>query len=254
MTVGDDPVEMLTSDHSTRNGSELSRTFAGLKQRKLEEQSESIGRRTSSVDSIDSEQVAKQKASQSPAKPKLLVEVHKEDGTVESTHEFGEYIRKHSFVGKLIDPRTGEKSLHRIFSTGGAMSLQVTRSIGDYGSAHTVVPHPDYRKVEVPPGTQCRLIAASDGCWDVFDGNKAHKSCSSLSATSAAKSVALAAKDKRYYGGRGVDDITVLVIDINADSVTPKAKKSSGSKGTLAKKPSKTKSSMCACFKPSAAV
>jgi len=250
--VGDRPVEMLTSDHSTRNGTELSRTFESLRQASLE-----------AVGSLDTDETDRngdgygRSSSEGSVRggmsPGLMVEVHNEHGTVVSTHEYGAATSTHTFVGKLVNPRTGQKSQHRIFA--GTLSVQVTRSIGDYGCAHTVVPEPEFERLSIPPGERARVVVASDGCWDVFDGARVHRLGNQLSCSAAAKRIAVNAKERRIHTGHHVDDITVLVVDINADAPKtptpangPQKGSSRQANSTRATKPS----GLCGCFAPAA--
>mmetsp|Transcript_32265 Transcript_32265/g.111027 ORF Transcript_32265/g.111027 Transcript_32265/m.111027 type:complete len:581 (-) Transcript_32265:267-2009(-) len=72
-----------------------------------------------------------------------------------------------TLVGCFWDSRTS--------SVFQGPSLQMSRSLGDWDSAHCCIPTPEVRWGTVPAGDRAVFVMASDGVWDVVDMDKAAK-------------------------------------------------------------------------------
>mmetsp|Transcript_33272 Transcript_33272/g.40837 ORF Transcript_33272/g.40837 Transcript_33272/m.40837 type:complete len:473 (-) Transcript_33272:123-1541(-) len=121
----------------------------------------------------------------------------------------------HSFIGKRVNENGQEVGNNCIFAHTGGVSLEVTRSIGDKYAARSVISTPELKTFTFDKREGVRLILASDGLFDVFDNKAVAKIASKISdPRKAAKKLASRAKKLRLYGGKGMDDITVVIVDV----------------------------------------
>lgn len=75
--------------------------------------------------------------------------------------------RRISFVGRILDPGSGTYSSLRLFGGRHGYSTAITRSIGDRDAARCCTAEPEITTVVVEPQQTARVIASSDGVWDV---------------------------------------------------------------------------------------
>ena len=76
---------------------------------------------------------------------------------------------------------------------------------------------PDISAITLPPGEYARFILATDGVWDVLtESNVMNIVSGERNPIHAAKQLSRIAFQKRMSTGTRHDDITVCVIDINA--------------------------------------
>jgi len=124
----------------------------------------------------------------------------------------GSYIARREINGRVAGPRV-------IFAHTGGVSLQVSRSIGDSLAARSVIPHPEITSFKAPVDGYARFILASDGLWDVVSSKEVGRLVrSTRDPQRASTKLATAAKTRRLNQGRSMDDITVIVVDANADA------------------------------------
>lgn len=113
-----------------------------------------------------------------------------------------------------------------------AASTQVTRSIGDWDSARTIIPHPDcatmtYTLDDRNTPVWRRFVLASDGLWDVVDAERATKLVAHLETPQQAAVALLNAARKAYARSfPGVadpfrDDTTVVCFDVRLGNPKP---------------------------------
>lgn len=75
--------------------------------------------------------------------------------------------RRISFVGRLQDRASGTYSSLRLFGGKRGYSTAITRSIGDRDAARCCIAEPEITTLVVEAHQRARVIACSDGVWDV---------------------------------------------------------------------------------------
>jgi len=88
--------------------------------------------------------------------------------------ERGLRARASSFVGRR-ELNGRESGPLVVFAHSGGVSLQVSRSIGDVLAARSVICDPEITRHHVKKNAFTRIIAASDGLWDVYTSEAAAK-------------------------------------------------------------------------------
>lgn len=97
------------------------------------------------------------------------------------------------------------------------LSINMTRSIGDKYGPRCVVPIPEISVVNISDETFARFVTASDGVWDVMNNDDVKKfAFRYASPEMAAMQIADEAQRLRFTSRKHMDDISVIVIDINA--------------------------------------
>lgn len=110
----------------------------------------------------------------------------------------------------------------RLFG-GEIGSIGMSRSIGDRKAARACVSTPDVRTVRIAKGELVRLVIASDGVWDVMEGERAMAAAlyggeqgdRAVSSADSALRLCTAAHALRLRGRVPPDDITVAVVDVH---------------------------------------
>ena len=126
-------------------------------------------------------------------------------------------VARMSFVGYYKNEQGKALSKPRIYSSSGE-SHGVSRSVGDRGSARACVSTPEIRTVVVPSGSGARIMACSDGVWDVFSSEKAARRVARfVSPQGAAKRMCVFARERAEYRGMHADDITAVVVDVGVN-------------------------------------
>ena len=91
----------------------------------------------------------------------------------------------------------------------------MSRSIGDRGAARGCIATPEINTVTVAGGHGARVVVCSDGVWDVYSSEKAMTSLKGYTQPeAAARRICKVAREKREYGGKALDDISAIVVDI----------------------------------------
>ena len=125
-------------------------------------------------------------------------------------------LRRHSFIERRKDPQGNEFGSPCIFAHDGGISLQITRSIGDRDAARSVIATPEINDFDLGQGEYSRIVVASDGVFDAVSSAAVAKFVSKhKDPQRAALKLVKYAKEKRLYSGKGIDDITAIVFDLN---------------------------------------
>lgn len=153
--------------------------------------------------------------------------------------------RSQSFVGRRtdIDGRPcGPIALQAMWQQGEQPPLKgastcVTRSIGDWDSSRTLLPHPDIaiHDMAVPDDSAAiwrRFVLASDGLWDVLTPHKAAKIVAAANEPAIAASALLNATRRKYlkrmdktrasFTDPFRDDTTIIVFDVRLGNMDAK--------------------------------
>ncbi|GMH43107.1 hypothetical protein BSKO_11029 [Bryopsis sp. KO-2023] len=109
----------------------------------------------------------------------------------------------------LGPPREGEMGIGPLRAWPGGVA--VSRSLGDFDCCNHVIPIPNIRQVIVPM-TGARLVMASDGLWDFYNGPRA---CKTARSSRLEKAPARLFRGLMFQtDGTLLDDTTIMVIDI----------------------------------------
>lgn len=137
------------------------------------------------------------------------------DQTVDEYNKIGVVAKPHSFIGYRTSKNGKQSGSPVIFAHTNGVSLQISRSIGDKHGARSIIPTPEIYHFNVNKNEQSRIVLGSDGLFDSLDATFIAKSVNRMNdPRKAAKYLAAKAKEKMVYGGKSVDDITVVVLDI----------------------------------------
>jgi len=101
--------------------------------------------------------------------------------------------------------------------TKSPVTLQMTRSIGDWDAARAMIPHPHIERFTVPPDGHMRVVLASDGLWDVIsDADVSLELRNAISARVAMEQLArVATKICMQRFGKMKDDTSIICVDMN---------------------------------------
>lgn len=94
----------------------------------------------------------------------------------------------------------------------------VSRSIGDWDAARSVLPHPDIEHFKVPAGEFHRVVIASDGVWDHMTAEEVAKIARTTRRRTRVPQAVLSVvldRSRRKFGQLS-DDSTVVCIDLDA--------------------------------------
>lgn len=128
---------------------------------------------------------------------------------------------KHSFISRRVssDGRTmGPEAIFGRFN----VSIMMTRSIGDKFGPRSCIAVPEIATINVPKSQFVRFILASDGFWDVASYETVRRAAMKRKYSDPrVLAKHLADKGKRYRNKKlmRADDITVMVVDVNADEI-----------------------------------
>ena len=119
-------------------------------------------------------------------------------------------------VAHRVCNSTGRQGPQVIFNEKTGVSTMVTRTFGDSLGATALTDEPELCSCSARGGS--RIVICSDGVWDVMS----HEKVASLikrvkNPRAAAKALCSAAKKARLYGGFSTDDISAIVINLNAE-------------------------------------
>lgn len=127
-------------------------------------------------------------------------------------------LRRYSFIEQRKDHQGNAFGTPCIFAHDGGISLQITRSIGDRDAARSVIATPEIKDIELEHSVYARIVLASDGVFDAVSSAAVAKFVRKYKDPQrAALKLVKYAKEKRLYSGKGIDDITAIVFDINPD-------------------------------------
>jgi serine/threonine protein phosphatase PrpC len=120
-------------------------------------------------------------------------------------------------VAHRVCNATGRQGPRVMFNEKTGVSTMVTRSFGDSLGATALIDEPELCHVTAAAGS--RLVVCSDGVWDVLS----HERVAALikrvaNPRAAAKVLCDAAKKARLYGGHSADDISAIVINLDAET------------------------------------
>ena len=102
------------------------------------------------------------------------------------------------------------------------VSITMTRSLGDRHCARTCVCTPEITKLIVPAGERVRFILGSDGLFDVVTNDRAVSLTHNIKdPTQVSEKLIKIARHIRESERMKIDDITCIVVDINANNFTP---------------------------------
>lgn len=109
----------------------------------------------------------------------------------------------------LGPPREGEMGIGPLRAWPGGVA--VSRSLGDFDCCNHVIPNPSIRQAMIPV-TGARLLMASDGLWDFFNGPRA---CKTARSSRLEKAPARLFRGLMFQtDGTLLDDTTIMIIDI----------------------------------------
>lgn len=130
------------------------------------------------------------------------------------------YFSNNTRSAKYQASNSSEPNL-AVFGTNGC-SLMMTRSIGDRLGPRSCSAVPDITAINIASGEHARVVLATDGLWDVVTNSTAQLVVMSTSdpLRAADKLVSLAFQRRLAWGLRK-DDITAIVVDINAQHFVP---------------------------------
>ena len=135
-------------------------------------------------------------------------------------------VSQRSYVGHFMDGAGREVGPMRLIKVvpgasgtmrdASAVGIAMTRSIGDRDGPKSCIAIPDIVDARLGRDEACRIIVASDGVWDVFDNEGAHKVAALANGTQrASNDLVLAARAGRHIHHIHPDDITALVLDLH---------------------------------------
>jgi hypothetical protein len=126
-------------------------------------------------------------------------------------------VHKDSFIGRRAT-KGGKEGPPALFSRHN-ISITMTRSLGDRNAARCCVCTPEVSAITIPRGEFVRLVLASDGLWDVLKTQQLLAPVRKIIDTQeAAKELATYARKLRENAHIRIDDITCVVVDINAEA------------------------------------
>ena len=116
------------------------------------------------------------------------------------------------------------------------VSTAVTRSVGDWDAARTLIPHPDLYRFDVGSSQHERVVLASDGVWDFVTPVQAAKITRNTPGAREASAALLRLATDRSHAKFGAlkDDVSVVVVDLNPGALdVEKPLSSPGTPGAL---------------------
>ena len=126
----------------------------------------------------------------------------------------GRRNERRTVVSHRVSATTGKVGPLAVLNEATGVSTTVTRAFGDSLAASAVISKPELTHTVVPSGS--KIIACSDGVWDVFTEAKvATMIQGSRDPLKAARRVVGAAKQARLYNGIVADDISAIVINLD---------------------------------------
>ena len=135
-------------------------------------------------------------------------------------------FRENSFIAHR-KTSTGELGPLALFSRHNT-SIILTRSLGDRYGPRSCCGVPEITEVTIPMGKHARFVLATDGVWDVITKEMVRRTALQprfANPSEYSTYLALKAQQLRFNAQIKTDDITVIVVDINAaafDEVAPK--------------------------------
>lgn len=124
-------------------------------------------------------------------------------------------VRSNSFISSRVSS-SGVKGPEALFGRF-KISVSMTRSLGGRYGPRRCICLPDVIGMDVLPGQRIRCVLATDGLWDVVSLASIAKVLNKHQApTMAAKFLTEKALKRREDRGLRLDDITVVVVDVQA--------------------------------------
>jgi serine/threonine protein phosphatase PrpC len=141
-----------------------------------------------------------------------------------NTNKYQVADKRISFIGQFVsdDERKINLSDIRLFSPSGA-SYGMSRSIGDRNSPSSMVPLPDITNLSFDYNTFAMVVLASDGVWDTRTSEQAAL-ITGTDVQKGAKKLCMLSWDDRAFRGKAMDDISVIAISLNANTLLKHAK------------------------------